>query len=346
MSELILSGAMARAFPTLAAGLAKAQGIFDSIHSFEDIERTFLKGAGLSPNTYRAYLCAVRQLYEFTKGKHPMQITPGDIEAFYDDLAKRVDRNTAALRIAGLKKFFAGIRTVLPIYTSPFELMPEKLKNKLGLCRVREIKRPWLEEGELHELLAWLALDTTTQGVENHAILYMLSTSGLRANELCQLRWGDLDLCEGTWTTRFTGKGGTDAEQELYAPAVEACRKYFVLLKRRNPEPGDALFWTLPVLPGEQPAPMRYHVLWRRVHLVGERARAAGILKRVIDLTPHSLRRTGACIVDKYLGTKAARNFLRHRPSNTEVYLPGRNERIDLSLCFAATTEPMSGGAA
>jgi len=37
-----------------------------------------------------------------------------------------VDRNTAYLRIRGLKKFFSGIRNVLPIYTSPFEIMSEK----------------------------------------------------------------------------------------------------------------------------------------------------------------------------------------------------------------------------
>ena len=55
-----------------------------------------------------------------------------DIEAFYDDVLKRADLNTAYLRIMGLKRFFAGVRTVLPIFTSPFESMSEKLTHKLG----------------------------------------------------------------------------------------------------------------------------------------------------------------------------------------------------------------------
>jgi integrase/recombinase XerD len=313
MSELTISSDLARSFPTIVAGLAKAQGIFESIHSFEDIERTFLKGAGLSPNTYRAYLAAVKQLYEFTKGKHPLQITPGDIEAFYDDLAKRVDRNTAALRTAGLKRFFRGMQAVVPIYTSPFDLMAEKLQAKLSRTKKGNRTKKALTAAELRALLAWLEQDTTTEGLENHAIVYMLSTSGLRASELCQLRWGDLDLSEGTWTARFTGKGGADAEQELYTPAVEACRRYFIFVKRRNPEPADALFWTLPVVPGEQPAPVRYHVLWRRVHLVGERARAAGILKRELQFSPHLFRRSYASALYKSgMGLKAIQEKTRH----------------------------------
>jgi hypothetical protein len=60
--------------------------LFDSIKYFEDFETLLLRGAGLSPHTYRSYLTAVRQLYEYTNGLNPLQITPGHIEAFYDDL--------------------------------------------------------------------------------------------------------------------------------------------------------------------------------------------------------------------------------------------------------------------
>jgi hypothetical protein len=134
MNDIVIRSGMAKSFPTLVEGLARAQRIFESIKSFEDIERTFLLGAGLSPNTYRSYLTAVRQLYEFTEGLNPLQITPGHIEAFYDHIAKKVDRNTAYLRIRGLKKFFAGIRNVIPFYTSPFEIMGEILHRKLIQC--------------------------------------------------------------------------------------------------------------------------------------------------------------------------------------------------------------------
>jgi integrase len=313
MNDLTLSAGLAQACPTLAQGLRKAQAVFDAIHSFADIERTFLLGAGLSPNTYRAYLVAVKQLYEFTEGKHPLQITPADIEAFYDELAKRVDRNTAALRVAGLKKFFAGIRQVLPIYTSPFEIMSEKLHAKLSRTKKGNRTKKALAAAELRALLAWLEEDRSTRGLEDHAIVLMLATSGLRASELCQLRWGDLDLCEGAWLARFTGKGGTSAEQELYPPAVDACRRYFVVAHRRDPRPEDALFWTLPALPGTQPVPVRYHVLWTRVREIGERARAAGIVKRELQWSPHLFRRTYASMLYRSgMGLKAIQGKTRH----------------------------------
>lgn len=77
----------------------------------------------------------MKQFYEFTKGLNPVQVRPGDIEAFYDDQVKHVDRNTAYLHIRGLKKFFEGVRQVIPIYTSPFEVMSGKLQAKLNKTR-------------------------------------------------------------------------------------------------------------------------------------------------------------------------------------------------------------------
>jgi len=59
-------------------------------------------------------------------------------------------------------------------------------------------------------------------GQRDYAIVYTLVTSGLRAAELVQLHWKDLELLEGLWTARFIGKGGKEAEQALYSEAVEA----------------------------------------------------------------------------------------------------------------------------
>jgi len=318
MNDLTISAGMAKSFPTLFEGLRKAQGILDSIQNFADIERVFLKGAGLSANTYRSYLQAVKQFYAFTEGKHPLQVTPGDIEAFYDDLAKRVDRNTAYLRIRGLKKFFSGIRNVLPIYTSPFEIMSEKLHEKLNRTKKGNRTKKALTVAELRALLAWLREDCSPRGLEDYAIVYTLATSGLRASELCQLHWRDLDFSDGTWTARFTGKGALAAEQELYTPAVEACHRYFRAAMKRDPRPEDALFWTAPALPGGQPAPVRYHVLWHRVRQVGARARAAGILKRELQFSPHLFRRSYATALYKSgMGLKAIQEKTRH--ANIEV---------------------------
>lgn len=182
-------------------------------------------GQGLSPNTYRSYLTAVKLFYEFTKGLNPLQVKPGDIEFFYDHIVKRIDRNTAYLRIKGLKNFFSGIRNLIPFYTSPFELMSKNLKRKLSRRKKGNRTKKALTTNEISRLLSWLKEDTSIYGLGNYALLYILITSGLRAMELCQLKWKDLVCLDGTWKAYFIGKGEMEAEQELYTPAVDRRKK-------------------------------------------------------------------------------------------------------------------------
>ncbi len=312
MNDLTIRSNLQEAFPTLVEGLRKAQGIFDQIKSFEDVERVFLLGQGLSPNTYRAYLTAVKQFYQFTNGVNPLQVRPGDIEAFYDSIVKKVDRSTAYLRIRGLKKFFAGIRQVIPIYTSPFEIMSDKLHAKLNKTKKGNRTKKALSKGEINGLLAWLKKDTTVTGLENYAITYMLVTSGLRAAELIQLHWKDLEYFEGSWTAHFIGKGEREAEQELYEPAVEACREYFIQQHGRDPRPEDALFWTYPDGPRKS-NPMSYHSLWNRIADIGKAAREEAIIKRDIQFSPHLFRRSYATLLYKSgMKIKAIQEKTRH----------------------------------
>ena len=312
MNDLIIRSDMQRAFPTMAAGLIRAQNIFEQIKSFEDVERLFLLGSGLSVNTYKNYLQSVKQFYRFTNGLNPLQVRPGDIEAFYDHIVKKVDRNTACLRIRGLKKFFAGIRNVIPIYTSPFEIMEPKLIKKLNRVKKGNRTKAALSKAEVNGLLAWLKKDQSITGLENYAITFMLVTSGLRAAELIQLKWRDLENFEGVWTAKFIGKGDREAEQELYAPAVEACREYFVLQHSREPGPEDDLFYTYPEGPRRSDR-MSYNTLWHRISQIGKAAREKGIIKRDIQFSPHLFRRSYATLLYKSgMKLKAIQEKTRH----------------------------------
>ena len=49
--------------------IVKALEAFENIKDFEDVERVFLRGQGLSPNTYRTYRQAIKTFYEWTKGE-------------------------------------------------------------------------------------------------------------------------------------------------------------------------------------------------------------------------------------------------------------------------------------
>jgi len=120
-------------------------------------------------------------------------------------------------------------------------------------------------------------------------MVYMLVTSGLRASELCQIKWGDLDFASGKWTARFIGKGAKDAEQELFPTAVEAWRQYFGEHFRRAPRPKDALFWTISTFQHQEPEPMTPHTLWTRVKNIGGAAVAAGVITRELQFSPQPI---------------------------------------------------------
>lgn len=322
MNELIIPEKMNAAFPSMAQGLERTWKIFQSIASFEDIEQTFLKGAGLSPNTYRSYLTAVRQLYDFTGGLNPLQIAPAHIESFYDDLVKRVDKNTAYLRIRGLKKFFAGIRNVIPFYTSPFEIMSEKLTAKLNKTKKGNRTKKALTKNELKDLLTFLAADTSVMGLENYAICLTLVTTGLRASELCQLNWKALDYSEGKYTAYFTGKGGLDAEQEIPAMAIEATKQYFRAQYHRQPhtDNGDRFFYASETFPGKELSFLKVPTLWRRLKAIDKRARAAGVLTRDLQFSPHLFRRTFASLLFREgMDVKALQGATRH--ANVETLM-------------------------
>lgn len=58
---------------------------------------------------------------------------------------------------------------------------------------------------------------------------------------------------------------------------------------------------------------MLYHVLWDRVRKIGARARAAGILKRDLQFSPHLFRRSYATALYKSgMGLKAIQEKTRH----------------------------------
>ena len=297
-------------FQILLDGLHRARALFEKIHSFEDIEIYLLRGTGLSSETYRCYLVAVKQFYEFTDGLNPLQVTPGHIEAFYDHLVRRVRRNTASAMILGLKYFFKCITSRVPGFINPFDIMEPALLKKLTRKTKGNRTKKTLTPAEVKCLLAWLSKDVSVIGLANYAIVFTLVTSGLRASELLQLRWKDLELLEGMWTARFIGKGGKEAEQELFTPAVETCRLYFTTQFNRNPKSEDALFWDYRI---KNPHVFTRSGLLKRIQRIGQAAREEGIITRPLTFSTHLFRRTYAtCLYKSGMGIRAIQQKTRH----------------------------------
>ena len=314
-NDLITMDRIDTVYPTFREGFRRAAELFDKIHSFDDIETYLLRGAGLSPETYRCYLQGVKQLYEHSGGLHPFQITPGHIERFYDDLVKSgVKLSTASNRISGLKRFFANVAERGPGYVSPFAIMAPELTKKMSRTRGTN-KKQALSPAEFKRLVDWLANRWDPLHRLAHELVYFLGSSGLRISEALQLRWTDLEQREVeddegntdlVWYAHFTQKGGDPAEQELFEDAVNAIRQR-----------GPHLFYNIA---GDQI--LDPHAAWYVIKKVGQEAQACGVINRNRKLTwsPHLLRRTYATMLyRKGVGVVAVSQLTRHKSVNTLV---------------------------
>jgi integrase len=246
-------------------------------------------------------------------------VTSGHIEKYYETRCKETKRSTVYLEIQALKSFFKGISdNVISIYHSPFDDMPEKMKQKLNKSGKSGGVKDVLHIREVKVLLLWLKSDDSLMGLENYAMVLMLLTSGLRAFELLQLRWKDIEEIEGEngpeYFARFTGKGDVAARQPLYGAAVDATRKYFKKAFKRSPQGDDFLYYTVPRFPGEVVRPLEYHALYDRLKNIGVEARKAGILNRNIVFSPHLMRRSYATTIlyKSGMGIKAIQEATRH----------------------------------
>ena len=305
---------------TIKTDVLKGLHEIDEIGSFEDVERLFLGGVGNSPETYHVYREKIKLFYDFTGGLHPVLVKPADIEAFYDHRIQVVDRQTAYLDIQALKAFFRGVERTIPLYVSPFKKMPEKLLKKLNRTRHTGTKKA-LNRAEVRRILEYLEKDKTEKGLEDYAIFRFLYATGLRGAELCAIRWGAIEWDEdaGSHYVNGIGKGNKPFRQEVVDPiAVESADRYFRKVFRRKPRAEDYVFWTLPRYNGDTRRPLPYPPLYYRIVNIGKAVRAAGIITRELDFTPHLLRRSIITSLSKAgMRVKALQGFSRHSSVNT-----------------------------
>lgn len=304
MSDLMVSNGVPPAvLDQLPPVLRKAFTAYQSIRTYEDVERFLLKGNGYSPNTLRSYLTSFRQFTEYVGAPTVFDVHASDIERWFDQLAEG-DHKTAALRIAGVRAVYRSLEGLIP-GSSPFNDLPERLEKKLSSKHQKRLTA--LDKTELRDILRWSAGRGTPGALMDHGILYFLATSGLRANEAAGLKWKDIEFIDNTYYAVGIGKGGKPFEQELYQGAIEAVRAAFRQQMGRKPQDDDSLFLTL------QGAPMPYHTMWRRMKDMGAAARADGILKRDLVFSPHLMRRTFATVLHGAgMAVRAVQQQTRH----------------------------------
>lgn len=286
MNDLALLQQARERMPRLFKNGIETLEVLLNIKSFEDVERTFLKGAGLSPHTYSSYLTAIKQFYEFM-GSMPTETLPADIESFYDHLVKTTSRNTAYVRIEGLKKFFKNARLQIPWISDPFDIMNEVLKSKLSKT-LKGQKKKALYLKEIRGTLKYINQDKTIMGLQNKAIILSLLTSGLRAQELCNLQGSDLehDTDSDRWYVSGIGKGEKPFKQEIHPTAVKAIMRAFKEKHHRAPRGSDFL------LHSNGTGRLMKSIMWIRLAETGKKLKSAGIIRQDLEFSAHLFRRS------------------------------------------------------
>ena len=303
-----------------------------TVSSWDDFARRFLLGEGKSPNTTAAYLEACRQFYDFTGGLHPMQAgTPAWIEQFYDSLTGSL--NTKALRVAGLKYMYKKVGERFPFYTSPFDIMPETLKQKLSRTTKDESSREAFSEVEYKAILKMLRNDKTLKGYQNYAIFRFGVTSGMRAAELLALTWGNIAKTENGYSATFIGKGQKKRTIQLEVESVRAVKKAFIERWSRQPAPTDLVFHGLPTGRAGGSAGMTKAALHYRIKQIATAAVAGGILPANRNVSAHIMRHTCATrLLATGIDINTVKEHLGHSDiSTTAQYL---HNREDLSVAF------------
>jgi integrase len=168
--------------------------------------------------------------------------------------------------------------------------------------------RTYLTRDEVAQLLR--AVKKSRHGARNHAMILIAYRHGLRASELVNVRWSDVDLERGTLYCR-RAKGSRSSLHPMKPDEAAALAK---VLRDRRLDPTDYVFQS------ERSEKMTRSAFWRVVSAAG--ARAGLPVKAYAHLLRHScgyyLANKGCDLrlIQDYLGHKQIQNTVRYTVLN------------------------------
>lgn len=244
----------------------------------------------------------------------------------YEGARRRIVNSSVARRLSGLSSFlrFCQERNVIPSNCAEFVTRPKlRARSATNAFTLDEVQR----------LLLW-AKDQCETARQEHkpkayasarlrfAVLYTLFSVGMRVEELCDLRIGDLESDSRASRLRMTVKGGEDHAPIIHPRTAEILRE-FVAEFRTGAGPDDPLF----VRAQKVRHPTRLHRS-SVFDMVRAAAEAAGIDKRV---SPHSCRATLATLLHASgVPIGQIQDLLNHKSiTTTSLYLKKTDELQD-----------------
>lgn len=264
-----------------------------------------------SAYTARNYKQAADAFAVFLKREGKSFENAGTREArgFVIESQRDISKRTLRLRVSALRTFYDWLIRRNCVGTNIFK--------GIAIPKARVPLPRFLTEPQMAELLdaPETLADADGKGddftrLRDSVMLEVLYGAGLRVSELCGLKWGDMDLREGS--ARILGKGGKERMAPLGDVAVEKLLEYRSALNF-VPTWDDIVLY-------EKIVPQRVAAYPRWVQRrLKDCLLAAGL---PTDLSPHKLRHSYAThLLDEGADLRVVQTLLGHASlSTTQVY--------------------------
>lgn len=217
---------------------------------------------GRSPHSQRAYTADARRFLAHV-GRPLAAITLADLQEFADSLGELAPSSQARVLSAVKSLLTFGHKTGYLAVNVGAALRLPKRKDRLA--------ERILSEAAVQKMLA------KEDNPRNHALLRLLYGAGVRASEICSLRWRDCQARQQSGQVTVFGKGGKTRHVLLSAET------WAEVLALRGSAGEDA-----PVFAGRRGQPLSTSQVWR---IVKSAAAGAGLSEGV---SPHWLRHAHA----------------------------------------------------
>ncbi len=248
-------------------------------------------------------------------GKPVGEVAPQDVEAFRSEMeAQGYAKATQYQRVSILSQFFEYLVAQGHIDFNP---VPKgKWRNSFRPKPYSSEKVRALAPEEVIVFFDGIDRDTVS-GARLYAMCTVMLETGMRAAEVCGIRWKNTKLRDGTPTVRTRVKGGDWVTFEITDEARDDILRYLDLAQR-NPKGHDALFASIPRRKkgGKSNQPLTPYYLWVQIKRVAERAGIEG-------MTVHTFRHTFAQLYhDSGASIPEVQGQLGHKSGDTtRVYL-------------------------
>ncbi len=188
---------------------------------------------GFSPHTVRNYMSDLCQFSQFLE-ENSLGIDPDrlSIRRYLANLAKKNEKSSIGRKLASIRRFYKYLVREGVLAANPFEgiATPKREKKLPKFFSVDDAFR-----------LMDASSGEKTLTLRDHAILELLYSSGLRAEELSNLDLQNIDLASGM--VRVIGKGHKERMVPVGGKAIEALKTYLDIREGlKKEEDDDTLF--------------------------------------------------------------------------------------------------------